>query len=96
MSVPAGARGATGLRLVCSRKSVENVFRDIFSGGLPALIKASRLKLPDLFYIAFEMALIQGQLVKLVIAFLLAAILRKPVSACSVAASSESNTRFAK
>ena len=49
-----------------------------------------------LFHYVFKMALIQGQLVSCRIADLFAAIIDKPRSACSVAASRESKTRFAK
>jgi hypothetical protein len=49
-----------------------------------------------LFHYVFKMALIQGQLVSCRVADLFAAIIDKPRSACSVAASRESKTRFAK
>jgi plasmid stabilization system protein ParE len=49
-----------------------------------------------LFHYAFKMALIQGQLVKLLVADLFAAIFFNPNSACFTAASSSSKTRLAK
>lgn len=50
----------------------------------------------DLFYFVFKMSRIQGQLVRLLTAFLFAAISVNPSSAWAVAASSESKTRLAK
>jgi len=50
----------------------------------------------DLFHYVFKIALIHGQLVSCRTAGLFAAISARPSSACLVAASKESKTRFAK
>ena len=59
-------------------------------------VKNAKAALIDLFHYVFKMSLIHGQLVSCRIADLLEAISVKPNSACWVAASSASKTRFAK